>query len=119
MGFRGSLACQGRMESGVSPAFLARGARWVGRASLETLGKEVPLDLMGTLGKLACQVYREILASKETRGVMACQGSQVPGGSQGLWAKLGTKAHLGFLDLLVLRVSQETLAPQGTMALKA
>lgn len=66
-----------------------------------------------------CQVYREILASKETRGVMACQGSQVPGGSQGLWAKLGTKAHLVFLDLLVPRVSQEILAPQGTMALKA
>lgn len=65
------------------------------------------------------QVCREIPASKETRGVRACQGSQVPAGSQGLWAKLETKAHLGFLDLLVLRVSQETLAPQGTMVLKA
>lgn len=43
----------------------------------------------------------------------------MPEGSQGLWAKLETKAHLGFLDLLVPRVSQGTLAPQGTMALKA
>lgn len=66
-----------------------------------------------------CQVCREILASKETRGVMACQGSRVAGGSQGLWEKLETKDHLGFLDLLDLRVSQETLALQGTMALKA
>lgn len=66
-----------------------------------------------------CQVCREILASKETREVMACQGSQVPGESQGLWAKLETKAHLGFLALLDLRVFQETLAPQGKMALKA
>lgn len=66
-----------------------------------------------------CQACREILASKETREVKACQGSPVPEGSQGLWAKLETKAHLGFLDLLVPRVSQGTLAPQGTMALKA
>lgn len=50
---------------------------------------------------------------------MACQGSRVAGGSQGLWEKLETKDHLGFLDLLDLRVSQETLALQGTMALKA
>lgn len=66
-----------------------------------------------------CQVCREILVSKETREVMACRGFRVPGGSQGLWENLETKAHLGFLDLLDLRVSQETLAPQGTMALKA
>lgn len=55
----------------------------------------------------------------KVRGVMACQGSRVAGGSQGLWEKLETKDHLGFLDLLDLRVSQETLALQGTMALKA
>lgn len=66
MGFRGSLACQGRMESGVSLAFLARGARWVGRASLETLGKEVPLDSMGTLEKLACQGHQECSGSLVT-----------------------------------------------------
>lgn len=66
MDFRGSLACQGRMESGVSPAFLARGARWVGRASLETLGKEAPLDLTGTLEKLACQGHQECSGSSVT-----------------------------------------------------
>lgn len=65
------------------------------------------------------QVCREIPASKETRGARACQGSQVPGGSQGLWAELETKARLGFLGPLGLRVSQETSAPLGTTAQKA
>lgn len=65
------------------------------------------------------QVSQEILAFKETRAVRACQGYQVPEGSQGLWAKLETKALLGFLDLLVLRVFQETLDPRATMVLKA
>lgn len=55
----GSSACRGRMESGASLVFLARGARWVGRASLETLGKEALLDWMGTLEKLACQGHQE------------------------------------------------------------
>lgn len=77
------------------------------------------LACQGRMVNKGCQVCREILASKETRGVMACQGSRVAGGSQGLWEKLETKDHLGFLDLLDLRVSQETLALQGTMALKA
>lgn len=76
MGFRGSLACQGRMESRVSLAFLARGARWVGRASLETLGKEDPLDLMATLEKLACRGHRE------------CSGSLV---TQDHWGQLATQ----------------------------
>lgn len=46
--------------------FLARGARWVGRASLEILGKEAPLDWMGTLEKLACQGHQESPASLVT-----------------------------------------------------
>lgn len=66
MGFRASLACQDRMESGASLEFLARGARWVGRAFLETLEKEAPLDLMGTLEKLACQGHQESPASLVT-----------------------------------------------------
>lgn len=36
------------MESEVYPAFLARGARWVGRGFLETLGKEALRDWMET-----------------------------------------------------------------------
>lgn len=64
------------------------------------------------------QVCREIPASKETREVRVCQDSRVPGGSQGLWAELETKAQLGFLGLLALRVSQETSDPLETMALK-
>lgn len=44
MDSRGSSACQGLMESAVCLAFLARGARWVGRGFLETLGKEALRD---------------------------------------------------------------------------
>lgn len=65
------------------------------------------------------QECQEIPDSKETRGARACQGSQVPGGSQDLWAELETKARLGFLVPLARRDSQETSAPLGTMALKA
>lgn len=54
------------MESGACLAFLARGARWVGRASLETLGKEVPLDLMETLENWGCRGPQECPASLVT-----------------------------------------------------
>lgn len=60
---RGSSACQGRMESGVCLVFLARGARWVGRASLETLGNEAPLDWMETLENWVFQGHQESPAS--------------------------------------------------------
>lgn len=63
---RGSSACRGQMENGASLVFLARGARWVGRAFLETLGKEARLGLMGTLEKLACQGHQESPASLVT-----------------------------------------------------
>lgn len=65
------------------------------------------------------QVCQEILDSKETRGARDCQGSQVHGGSRGLWAKLETRDPLGFLGLRDLRDSPETLAPLGTTAQKA
>lgn len=65
------------------------------------------------------QVCREIPASKETRGARGCQGSQVHGGSQDLWAELETKDLLGFLGPPALRDSQETLDPLGTMVRKA
>lgn len=67
-------------------------------------------------GFLVCQ---EMPDSKETREARACQGSQVHGGSQGLWAKLETKDPLGFLGPRDLRDSLETLAPPGTTAQKA
>lgn len=66
MGCLGSLASQDLMESGACLAFLARGARWVGRASLETLGKEVLLDSMGTQENWACQGHQEFPASLVT-----------------------------------------------------
>lgn len=66
MDSQGSSACRDRMESGASLVFLARGARWVGRASLETLGKEALLDLMGTLEKSVCQGHQESPASLVT-----------------------------------------------------
>lgn len=64
------------------------------------------------------QVCQEILDSKETRGARDCRGSQVHGGSQGLWAKLETKGPLGFLGPLGPRDSLETSAPLGIMAQK-
>lgn len=66
MDSQGSSACQGLMESGAYLAFLARGARWVGRASLETLGKEALPDWMETLGSWACQGPQESPASLVT-----------------------------------------------------
>lgn len=44
MGSQGSSACQVLMETEVYLAFLARGARWVGRDFLETLEKEALQD---------------------------------------------------------------------------
>lgn len=64
------------------------------------------------------QVCQEIPDSKETRAARDCQGSQVHGGSQGLWAKLETKDPLGFLGLRDPRDSRETSAPLGTTAQK-
>lgn len=66
MASQGSSACPGPTESGVCLVFLARGARWVGRASLETLGKEVPQDLMETPENWACQGPQESPASSVT-----------------------------------------------------
>lgn len=63
---QGSSACRGPMESGACLAFLARGARWVGRGSLETLGKEALRDLMETLVTWACQGPQESPASLAT-----------------------------------------------------
>lgn len=60
------MACQGLMENGVCLAFLARGARWVGRASLETLEKEALLDSMETRGSWACQDPQDSPASLVT-----------------------------------------------------
>lgn len=64
------------------------------------------------------QVCQEIPDSKETRAARDCQGSQVHGGSRGLWAKLETKDPLGFLGLQDPRDSRETSAPLGTTAQK-
>ena len=50
--------------------------RSLGGASLETLGKEAPLDLMATLEKLACRGHQE------------CSGSLV---TQEHWAQLATQ----------------------------
>lgn len=62
----GSSACQGPMESEACLVFLARGARWVGRGFLETLGKGVLLDWMETLENWACQGPEESPASLAT-----------------------------------------------------
>lgn len=64
------------------------------------------------------QVWQEMPDSKETRGARDCQGCRVPGGSQGLWAKLEIKDPLGFRGPLGRRDSPETSAPRGTTALK-
>lgn len=66
MDSQGSSACQGPMESEACLVFLARGARWVGRGFLETLGKEVLLDWMETLENWACQGPEESPASLAT-----------------------------------------------------
>lgn len=55
MDSQGSLGCQGPMESEACLASLARGARWVGRAFLETLGREGLQDWTGILESWACQ----------------------------------------------------------------
>lgn len=68
MDSQGSSACQGPMERGACLVFLARGARWVGRGFLETLGKEVLPDWMGTLENWACQGPEESPASLATWG---------------------------------------------------
>lgn len=66
MDSQGSSACQGRMESVACLAFLARGARWVGRGFLETLGKEAPPDWMETPENWACPGPQESPASLVT-----------------------------------------------------
>lgn len=66
MDSRGSSACQDLMESEACLAFLARGARWVGRGFLETLGKEALRDWMETRESWACQGPKESPASWAT-----------------------------------------------------
>lgn len=66
MDSRGSSACQGPMESEACLVFLARGARWVGRGFLETLGNEVLQDWMETPENWACQGPEECPASLAT-----------------------------------------------------
>lgn len=66
MDSQGSSVCQGPMESEACLAFLARGARWVGRGFLETLEKEAHQDWMETLENWACQGPQEFLASLAT-----------------------------------------------------
>lgn len=66
MDSQGSSACQGPTESVACLVFLARGARWVGRGFLETLGKEAHLDWMETPESWACQGPKESPASLVT-----------------------------------------------------
>lgn len=66
MGSQGSSACQGLMESEAFLVFLARGARWVCRGFLESLGKEALPDWMETLENWACQAPLESPASLVT-----------------------------------------------------
>lgn len=66
MDSQGSSACQGPMGSEVFLAFLARGARWVGRGFRETLEKEALLDWMETLENWVCQDPQESPASLAT-----------------------------------------------------
>lgn len=78
MDSQGSSACQGPTESEVCLAFLARGARWVGRGFLEILGREALLDWMETLESWACQDPRESPASWATWEFWARLATQDP-----------------------------------------